>query len=308
MSLPTARLLSAAETRGLSQSSSVLLTVDGGLTGQRVNVIVSYEEPVSVIAPLDLLWIEPISGQTLRRVSRANSNAYTHTWTPATESTFWLPQIWDEPVPNDQQLQELERNIGNPHLLITEDIDALNVVKGGTVIGPLQVRVGATIDEYTDAETLPKLLVKRLTDAAQAVAASVYQQLASFRTQLNALRTRVTTVEKTVATHTTQFEETETKLAGHERRIKRLEDADPSIPTDPTDPGASLPSKRHTQYLEANEWLIEHDMATSAVIASVYLQSGEMVMPDVMESVDENTFRVTFAKARAGTAVLVGIR
>jgi hypothetical protein len=308
MSLPIARLLSAAETRGLSQSSSVLLTVDGGVTDQRVNVIVSYDEPVSVIAPLDLLWIEPISGQALRRVSRANSNAYTHTWTEASETSFWLPQIWDEPTPNDQQLQELERNIGNPHLLITDDIDALNVINGGTVIGPLQVRVGTTIDEYTDAETLPKILVKKLTDAAQAVAASVYQQLASFRSQLTALRSRVTAVEKTVVTHTTQFEETEVTLVGHERRIKRLEDSDPNIPTDPTDPVEGLPSKRYIQYEAADEWLIEHGMATSAVIASVYLQSGEMVMPDVMESVDDNTFRVTFAKARAGTAVLVGIR
>lgn len=279
MSLPIARLVAAAQARGLSQAAPILLSTDGGVAKQRVNIIVSYSEPVTVVAPLDLLWINPTSNTTLRRVSRANSQAYTHTWTDATESNFWTPQIWDEPKPSDQPYQELNRNVGNPFFLETSDINAVNQ-DGGTMTGPLGLRVGATIDVYADNEAVPKTLVKKLTDTAQAVAASVNQQLASIRTQLTALRTRMT---------------------GAENRIKVLEDT-------PTGPGGSTPTKKFEQEEPALEWFIEHNLNSVSIVAQVYLATGEFVMPEKMEPVDVNTFRVTFAEARAGTAVLVGIR
>lgn len=298
MSLPIARLVAAAQARGLGQSAPILLSTDGGVAEQRVNIIVSYAEPVTVVAPLDLLWINPTSNTVLRRVSRASSQAYTHTWTDATEANFWTPQIWDEPKPSDQPYQELNRNVGNPFFLETSDIDAVNQTTGGTMLGPLKIRVDTTIDNYTDQEALPKTLVKKLTDAAQAVAASVYQQMASIKSQITALRTRVTAAEKTIVTHTDE-------LLDHEDRIKTLEDADPA---NPGEPGTGLPSKKFEQAEASLEWLIEHKLGTEAIIAQIYLETGEFVMPDIMEPVDADNYRVTFAKARAGTAVLVGIR
>lgn len=298
MSLPIARLVAAATARGLSQTAPILLSTDGGVAEQRVNIIVSYTEPTNVVAPLDLLWINPTSLTTLRRVSRANSQAYTHTWTDATESNFWTPQIWDEPMPSDQSFRELNRNVGNPFFLETSDIDAVNQTTGGTMLGPLKIRVDASIDNYADQEAIPKTLVKKLTDAAQAVAASVYQQMASIKSQITSIRNRVTAAEKTIVIHTDG-------LLDHDARIKTLEEADPS---NPGTPGTGLPNKIFTQEEAALEWAIEHKLGTEAVIVQIYLTSGEFVMPDVMEPVDEDNYRVTFAEARAGTAVLVGIR
>lgn len=280
MSLPIARLVAAAEARGLGQSAPILLSTDGGVAKQRVNIIVSYTEPTNVVAPLDLLWINPTSNTTLRRVSRANSQAYMHTWTDATEANFWTPQIWDEPKPADQPYQELNRNVGNPFFLETSDIDAVNQTAGGTMLGPLNIRVDTTIDNYGAQEALPKTLVKKLTDAAQAIAASVYQQMASVKSQITSIRNRVTSTEA---------------------RIKTLEDT-------PTGPGGSVPSKKFEQVEAALEWRIEHNLGTGAIIAQVYLETGEFVMPEIMEAIDVNTYRVVFAKARAGTAVLVGLR
>ncbi|MNQ21845.1 hypothetical protein D3C85_349730 [compost metagenome] len=279
MSLPIARLVAAAEARGLSPVAPILLSTDGGVAKQRVNIIVSHTEPVTVVAPLDLLWINPASNTTLRRVSRASSQAYTHTWTDATEANFWTPQIWDEPKPADQPYQELNRNVGNPFFLDTSDINAVNQ-DGGTMTGPLGLRVGASIDVYAENEAVPKSLVKKLTDTAQAVAASVNQQLGSIRSQLTALRTRMTSAEG---------------------RITTLENAE-------TGPGGSTPSYKFQQVEAALEWFIEHNLNSTSIVAQIYLATGESVVPEEMESVDVNTYRVTFAEARAGTAVLVGIR
>lgn len=279
MSLPIARLVAAAEARGLGQSAPILLSTDGGVANQRVNIIVSYSEPVSVVAPLDLLWINPSDLSTLRRVSRAMSQDYTHTWAAATEQNFWTPQIWDEPKPSDQPFQELNHNVGNPFFLETSDIDAVNVA-GGLMTGPLGLRVDTSVDNYADNEALPKTVVKKLTDAAQSVAASVYQQMASVRAQITAVRNRVTNTEA---------------------RIKVLEDT-------PTGPGGSIPSKKFSQEDAELEWRIEHNLGTKSILAQVYLATGEFVMPEIMEALDENTYRITFAKARAGTAVLVGLR
>lgn len=76
MSLPTTRLIEAARARGLTDSKPILLTTDGGVALERINIIVSKMEPVTVKAPLDLIWIDPSTGVPLRRVSRASSNTF----------------------------------------------------------------------------------------------------------------------------------------------------------------------------------------------------------------------------------------
>ena len=278
MSLPTTRLIEAARARGLTDSKPILLTTDGGVALERINIIVSKTEPVAVKAPLDLIWIDPSTGVPLRRVSRASSNTFAHTWTAATEENFWQPQIWDEPKPDDQPYLELNRNVGNAHLLTAEDIQAISVV-GGTMTGPLNIRQDVDIDAYSGQEALPKTLVKKLTDAAQGVAASVYQQMASVRSQLTALRGRVTVTEMA---------------------IEELEKNPGS--------GGGIPQSTHKQEDAQLEWIMEHNLNTVNIVACVVLPDGQVVIPDKMEPVNANTYRVTFAEARAGTAMLIGVR
>lgn len=278
MSLPTTRLIAAAIARGFTDSKPILLTTDGGVALERINIIVSKTEPVTVMAPLDLIWIDPTTGVPLRRVSRVSSANFAHTWTAATESNFWTPQIWDEPRPTDQSYQELNRNVGNPHLLTAADLQALPTT-GGAMTGPLTIRPGADIDAYAADEALPKSLVKKLTDAASGVAASVSQQLASIRSQLTALRGRVTATEG---------------------RITEIEGGSGG--------GAGVPQAKHVQEEAELVWEIEHNLNTFHIMASVHLADGDLVIPAQMEPVNANTYRITFAEARAGSALLLGIR
>lgn len=278
MSLPTTRLIAAAIARGFTDSKPILLTTDGGVALERINIIVSKTEPVTVMAPLDLIWIDPTTGVPLRRVSRVSSANFAHTWTAATESNFWTPQIWDEPRPTDQSYQELNRNVGNTHLLTAADLQALPTT-GGAMTGPLTIRPGADIDAYAADEALPKSLVKKLTDAASGVAASVSQQLASIRSQLTALRGRVTATEG---------------------RITEIEGGSGG--------GAGVPQAKHVQEEAELVWEIEHNLNTFHIMASVHLVDGDLVIPAQMEPVNANTYRITFAEARAGSALLLGIR
>lgn len=277
MSLPISRLVQAATARGLNSTTPVLLTMDGPLA-VRINVVVSQAEPINYAAPLDLIWIEPVSQVALRRVNRQQSSGYVHTWTPVTEANSWTAQTWDEPIPTTQPLKELNAQVGNPFFLTADDIHALDTRTGGSIEGPLHV-VTKSVDDYAPTEVMPKSVVKSLTDAAAGVAASVYQQLASVRSAATALRTRVTNVEK---------------------RVTTLEQNPPG--------GQSLPIKQYTQEVPELEWIIEHNLDTKSFVVNVYLPTGEVMVPEVAAAVDSSTFRLLFAAPRAGTATLIGIK
>ena len=288
MSLPITRLVSAAVARGLSSTQPVLLTTDGPLA-VRVNIVVSHDEPTDFAAPLDLIWIEPTTLVALRRSNRQQSSQYTHTWIAATEANFWTAQIWDEPTPADQEFLELDRNVGNPHFLTAADLNALDLTVGGSLTAPLNVRKAADVNAYGPDEVLPKSLIMTAVTAAQALAASVYQNLASIRSSLTAVRTRVTTSEG---------------------KIKVLEDKFAALPENPENPGTgqALPNAYFTQEEAAVEWIIEHNLATTRLDVYVRKDDGQMMVPDISESVDANSYRLTFAEARAGTVVLIGLK
>lgn len=273
MSLPTSRLIQAAVDRGLTVATPVLLTMDGP-EHIRVNVIISHAEPVSVVAPLDLLWINPDTGSPLRRVSRAQSQDFVHTWEVADETSFWLAQSWDEPRPVDQDFHELNRNIGNTHGLILADIGALGV-EGGDLTGPLRPRVLEVGDDYAPAEAVPRSFVEKLTMAAQSLAASVSQQLTSTRNALTAVRNRVTVVEQ------------------------ELE----SIQL-----GDGTPRYKHDQVEPALEWIIVHNLHVPDITVRVVREDGTLMIPATETMVDEDTLRLTFAEARQGRALILGIR
>lgn len=273
MSLPISRLIQAATERGLTAVTPVLLTMDGP-THVRVNAIVSHTEPVSVVAPLDLLWINPNTNVALRRVNRAQSQDFVHTWSTADDTTFWQAQTWDEPRPNDQDFQELNRNIGNTHGLISADIGAIGI-EGGQLTGALKPRVLATGQDYAPEETVPRSFVELLTRAAQNLAASVNQQLTSIRNQLTSVRNRVTVVEQ---------------------ELENIQVGD------------GTPRYKHDQVEPALEWDIVHNLHSPDVIVHVIKDDGTVMIPASEIMVDEDTLRLTFAEERQGRAVILGIR
>lgn len=275
MVLPIARLIQAAQVRGLNDSTPVLLTTDGP-SKTRINIIVSKAEPIEVIAPLDLIWIDPETSVARRRVNRGASANYTHTWADATESNFWTAQTWDEPRPSDQDFQELNRNIGNTHDLTAYDLGAFDAT-GGRFTGAVYPRTLGTGQDYAADEMVPRSFVEKLTSTAQALAASVYQQLTSVRNSVRALGTRTTTVENKVK---------ELELGG----------------------GTGVPKYLHTQEDEDLEWLIEHNLGTQNLIIAVALPDGDYMIPAEQAPLDDNNVRITFAAARAGTASIIGIR
>ena len=273
MSLPIDRLIQAAIVRGLDVAEPVLFTTDSP-TRVRVNVIVSHEEPIQVAAPLDLLWLQP-DGTALRRISRAqDAGEYEHTWQVADETNFWLPQIWDEPRPADQDFQELNRNIGNPHGLVAIDIGAIHE-SGGSMAGPLVPRVATVEVPYAPNEVVPRSFVEQLTSAAQSLAASVYQQLSSVRSSVIAVRNRVTILEETV---------------------------------EGLEAGSGTPNFKYDRAEPLLEWLIVHNLKSLDVIVEARTETGLLMIPDQQIVVDDDTVRLTFAEARMGRAIVLGIR
>lgn len=273
MALPLVRLVKAARKRGLSQTNPVPLTTDG-ING-RINVIVSYAEPTNEIAPLDLVWIDPETLVVRRRVSRAQSADFTHTWQDADETTFYQRQTWDEPIPADEKLQELDRNIGNPHdLLLDEDLGGVPIA-GAQMTGPLLPRVVADTAEYAPEEAVPRSFVEVITKAAQNLAVTVYQQLLSLRNSIRNLQGRMTTVEQKVQDITV---------------------------------GEGLPTFNYTQAEAALQWQIKHSLNTANLQVVVRNADGELMLPDIQRSVDADNLLVTFAEERAGYATIVGVR
>jgi len=275
MTLPIQRLIEAATLRGLSESNGIILSIDGPL-GVRINVTVSHQEPITIVAPMDLIWIKPDTGDVLRRVSRAQSQTHSHTWQLADESNFWQQQIWDEPRPNDQDFQELNRNIGNTHLLKAEDIGAIST-DGAQMLGERRPRVldPATTDTYSAEEAVPRSFVEKLTLAAQSLAASVYQQLNSVRSSLTNARNRLVVVEQ------------------------KLQDIEI---------GEGTPRYKHDQIEASLEWRITHSLNTLDVTVEVRNSDGLLMVPDVQQPIDADNILLTFAEPRTGKVLILGLR
>ncbi len=275
MTLPIQRLIEAASIRGLSESNGIILSIDGPL-GVRINVTVSHQEPITIVAPMDLIWIKPDTGDVLRRVSRAQSQTHSHTWQLADESNFWQQQIWDEPRPNDQDFQELNRNIGNTHLLKAEDIGAIST-DGAQMLGQFRPRVldPAKSETYAAEEAVPRSFIETLTLAAQGLAASVYQQLNSVRSSLTNARNRLVIVEQ------------------------KLQDIEI---------GEGTPRYKHDQLEPSLEWRITHSLNTLDVTVEVRNSDGLLMVPDIQQPIDADNILLTFAEPRTGKVLILGLR
>lgn len=201
------RLVRAAVSRGYSQANPILLTADKG--GLRVNLIVSSTEPHNVRSPLNLIWINPEAETVQKRVSRESTEFSLHEWTE--EFEFFEPQLWDEPIPDDQTFQELNRNVGNTHNLEIEDLDGISIY-GGTMGGPLVLRQA---DDYADDEAVPKSFMYKFMSGLEAIVISTKMQVGSLRSSISAHARRITSLElaigslKSVRSFSQEYESSE---------------------------------------------------------------------------------------------------
>ncbi len=269
------RLIAAANTRGLSPTNPVLLTTDGN--GNRINIIVSHEEPIEVQAPLNLVWINPLDSTTMRRVSRESSQSFEHTWSTVTQETLFAPQIWDEPRPANQDFRELNANVGNPHNLVAHDIGAITF-EGGQFTGAILPRIIDESESYDDNEAAPVSFIRKLLLPIQSSATSTFQQLNSIRNQLNSVRTRVTAVELRLDS-----------VAGAQRYVYSQSHGEGEL-------GAG-----------ERDWTIAHQLNAQFVEVSVFGEDGRTIIPDRVEQLDANTVKLVFAEITSGTAVVLKV-
>jgi hypothetical protein len=227
-------------------------------------MIVSANEPVSVSAPFDLMWLRT-DGTFLKRTQKSSDGTYEHTWVPVTEENFWAAQTWDVPQPSNQDILDLQRLVGNAHLLTLEDLGGLSAA-GGIMSGPLGLR---TVDEsdYADNEALPRSIVEGWVNTAKTLAYSVYTQLTSVRNSVTAVRGRVTILENRVNDLTV----------------------------------SGVPNHIHEQYSPNASWIIDHNLGDNA-IASVFSFEGEYMIPSSIIRLTDSRMVISFAQPRTGKA------
>lgn len=197
--IPTIERISQAATARGYDGSPMLLSVDSDL-GARIAIIVSSTEPVYVTAPLDVIWYNTDASEILIRESRSASSPYVNTWADATEETYWSEQFWDVDKPSDWDFDLLQGNVGNTHNLLISEINGIDKA-GDKMDGALQPRDLTEGESYADSEvTSVGWLNTNLIAPARNLAASVYGQLASVRSALNAVRNRVTQNEIDIET------------------------------------------------------------------------------------------------------------
>lgn len=267
------RLIAVANKRGLSITAPVLLTTDGN--GIRINVLVGHNEPTDIQAPLNLVWVHPVTEVVLRRLSRESSDTFEQSWVPVTQETLFSPQVWDEPRPYTQDLSELNANVGNTHELQAYDIGAVTF-EGGSFTGPIFLRELETGEtSYGETEAVPLSFVKKLLLPIQSLASSTFQQLNSLRGQVTNVRTRMTAVELRLDS-----------VAGAQRYVYSQSHGEGELGSGERD------------------WTIVHMLNAQITDASVRGEDGRLIIPDAIVTVDGNTTKLVFAEITSGTAVI----
>lgn len=263
------RAISVAATKGLTSSKRV--TVVNEIGGAEIMLVVSYNEPHSVEAPLNLIWIngDPAHAEyktARKRASRVASSGFIHTWSLVTDYSQLAQQFWDIPEPEDNDHNLHNANVDNPHRLTAEQLEALKTT-GGTTTGPILLRPGANaIADFGNDEAVPRRWVTMFTAPIQMLATQVRQAQAGVTTQINSLRNRVTILEGRI----------------------------------------SQRGYIHTQAEPAQEWNITHNLSSPGASISIYDTDGGMILADVYQ-IDNNTSRVVFAQPQDGKATVLAV-
>lgn len=262
------RAISAAVSKGLSSSKRI--TVVYVIGGAEVMLVVSFNEPSSVEAPLNLVWVngDPAHADfkvARKRASRVSSGGFTHTWEVITDYAALTAQFWDTVQPEDQDHNNHNATIGNAHFTTAEETGAVPL-SGGQMTGPLLLKPGTALADFENNEAVPRWWVNLFTAPIQVLATQVKQAQAGMLTQINGVRNRVTTLENRL-------------------RSKGFV---------------------HTQTEAALEWPILHNLNSVNMNISVYDSDGNMVLTDIYH-VDANSIMVKFAVATAGRANLQAV-
>lgn len=263
------RAISVAATKGLTGSKRV--TVVNEIGGAEIMLVVSYNEPHSVEAPLNLIWINgdpahPDYKVARKRASRVGSNGFIHTWSTITEFSQLAAQFWDVPQPDDNDHNLHNANIDNPHRLTAEQLDALKKT-GDTTSGPLLLRPGKNaVTDFGNDEAVPRRWVTLFTAPIQALASQVRQAQNGITSQINGLRSRITVLEGRITQR----------------------------------------GYIHAQTEPEQEWNINHNLNTQGTSISIYDSEGGMILADVYH-IDSNNSRVVFAQPQLGKATVLSV-
>lgn len=262
------RAISAAVAKGLSSSKRISVVYVIG--GAEIMLVVSFNEPSSVEAPLNLVWVngDPSHAdfkKARKRASRVANNGFQHTWSAVTEYSELSNQFWDTPIPDDNDHNLHDATIGNAHFMVPEDMGALPIA-GGQMTGPLLLKPGSTLPDIANTEATPRWWVTLLVAPIQTLATQVRGAQAGMLTQVNSLRNRVTILENRLA------------------------------------PKGFI----HTQTEPETEWVVEHRLNSVNMNISIYDSEGNMMLTDIFHF-DENAVLVKFAVPTAGRANLQAI-
>lgn len=262
------RAISAAMAKGLSSSKRVTVVYVVG--GAEVMLVVSYNEPSSVEAPLNLVWIQgdPAHAEfkkARKRSSRVANGGFTHTWNDVTDYAQLTSQFWDTPEPEDLDHILHDATIGNAHFTTAEETGALPLT-GGTMSGPLILKPGSALTDIGNDEATPRWWVNLFTAPIQILATQVKQAQSGMLTQINAVRNRVTALENRL------------RSKGYV----------------------------HTQEEAALEWNIVHNMTSQNINLSVKNQEGDLILADV-HYVDDASLVIKFAVPTVGQATLQAV-
>ena len=120
-------------------------------------IVVSNEEPTSLVLPLNVLWVHSDGGNILiwRRTSKTPSAPWQHSWVPETDynSIFNTEPVWapeDAPTP----------------VIISQ--------KGGQLNGPLYPVVNST---YEDTESAPLGFIRTIINGVRNSLMTMYQNM-----------------------------------------------------------------------------------------------------------------------------------
>lgn len=260
------RAISVANSKGLSASKRVTVVIEN--QNSEVMLIVSHDEPASVEAPLNIVWVNgnpssPDYKVARKRASRVATSPFTHSWNTISSINDLTSQWWDTPEPTDQDHNLHKDNIDNPHRTTAEQTGAVPVT-GGTMQGALHLRVPVSPDDYATTEAVPRSWVVAYVESVRALAANVKQAQASILAQITNIRNRVVALEN-------KFLQT---------KAYRFTQADP-----------------------ASTWTITHNLNNQFVVVSIFDVNGDIMMAPT-RIIDNNNIVITFSSPESGKATV----
>ncbi len=259
------RAINVAASKGLSASHRVPVVIE--LSGVEVMLIVSYDEPYSIEAPLNLVWINGDSTSAdykvaRKRASRVVDGSFTHTWVKLTDYQQISLQYWDTPIPDDNDHNLHDTNVDNPHRVTAEQTNALSLL-GGKMLGALGIRTLKTGEDYAADEAVPRSWIEAALAKVNLLATQIKQAQGGILSQLASVRRRLDALELGV--------------------------------------GAGTKGFTYQQVEAQTIWKVQHGLTSKNLNVTIYDEEDKLVLTDVAIE-DDGHLTITFAVPTAGKA------